>query len=47
MLPGLHIVVTPFLEHCLAEIVLEEYHWIAKYYGQGDLRKYITRRNVP
>ena len=36
MLPRLHIVVTPCLEHCLVEIVLEEYHWIAKYYGQDD-----------
>ena len=46
MLPGLHIVVTPFLEHCLVEIVLEEYHWIAKYHGQGDLGRHITHKNV-
>ena len=47
MLPNLHIVVTPCLEHCLVEIVLEECHWIAKYSGQDDLRRYIMRKDAP
>ena len=47
MLPGLHIVVIGCHEHCLVEIVLEEYHWIAKYYGQDDLRRYIMRKDAP
>ena len=47
MLLRLHIVVAPCLEHCLVEIVLEEYHGIAKYYGQDDLRRYIKRKNAP
>ena len=41
MLQGLYIVVTSCLEHCLAEIVLEECYWIAKCYGQDNLRGYI------
>ena len=42
----LHIVVTPCLEHYLGKIVLEVYDWIAKYYVQDDLRRYIKCKNA-
>ena len=47
MFLSVHIVVMSRLERCLVEIVLEEYRWIAKYYGQDDLRRYIKRKGVP
>ena len=47
MLPGLHIVRNPCLKHCLVEIVLEECHWIAKYYSQDGLRRYIMHKDTP
>ena len=47
MLPGLHIVVIPCLEHCLVEIVLEGCHGIAKYYGHDDLRRYMMHKDAP